>query len=100
MRRVFLDADVLFTAAHNSRGKAAFVIEPNLVAKCPDALPRLVALLGGIASVTADSSAPSPEGLAARDAVIFRAAPTCRATHLLTGDLQRSGPFMNQPAVT
>jgi len=25
--RVFLDANVLFTAAHNPRGRAAFVIE-------------------------------------------------------------------------
>jgi uncharacterized protein len=62
--RVFLDANVLFTAAHNPRGKAAFVIElgsaghfliftsdaareeaeRNLAAKYPDSLLLLSAL--------------------------------------------------------
>ena len=27
MKRIFLDANVLFTAAHNPRGKAAFIVE-------------------------------------------------------------------------
>lgn len=117
--RVFLDANVLFTAAHNPQGKAAFIIElgaaghlslftsdaareeaeRNLAAKYPDVLSLLGALLGRITLVTADRSAPVPDGLAAKDAVIFQAAMACRATHLLTGDRQHFGPFMHQPGL-
>ena len=115
--RVFLDANVLFTAAHNPRGKAAFVIElgaaghfllftsdaareeaeRNLAAKYRDSLPLLAALLGRITPITADLSAPVPDGLAAKDAVIFQAAVACRATHFLTGDLQHFGSIMTRP---
>jgi uncharacterized protein len=118
--RVFLDANVLFTAAHNPKGKAAFIIElgaaghfslftsdaarkeaeRNLSAKYPDAFPLLVALIGQITLVTADLFAPFPDGLPIKDAVIFQAAITCSATHFLTGDLRHFGPFMNQPDAT
>jgi uncharacterized protein len=117
--RVFFDANVLFTAAHNPLGKAAFVIElgaaghfslftsdaareeaeRNLAAKYPDSLPLLAALLGRITQVTVDLSAPFPAGLPAKDAVIFQAAGACRAPHFLTGDLNHFGPFMNQPDI-
>ena len=120
MMRVFLDANVLFTAAHNPRGKAAFVIElgtaghfslftsdaareeaeRNLAAKYPDALPFLETLLARITLIAADLSAPFPDGLPAKDAVIFQAAVACRATHFLTGDLRHFGPFMNRPDMT
>ena len=115
--RVFLDAKVLFTAAHNPQGKAAFVIElgaaghfslftsdaareeaeRNLAAKYPDSVPLLAALLDWITLVTADLSVPFPDGLPAKDAVIFQAAVTCRATHFLTGDWQHFGSLMNRP---
>lgn len=117
---VFLDANVLFTAAHNPRGKAAFVIElgsvgyfslftsdaareeatHNLAAKYPSALPQLKILLGSISTVTADLSAPFPDGLPAKDAVIFQAAVACGAINVLTGDLHHFGPFMNRPDAT
>ena len=91
--RVFLDANVLFTAAHNPRGKAAFVIElgtaghfslfssdaareeaeRNLAAKYPGTLPLLAALLGRVTLVTADLSTSFPDGLPPKDAVIFQA---------------------------
>lgn len=120
MKRVFLDANVIFTAAHNPRGKAAFVIElgaaenfslfssdaareeaeRNLAVKYPDSLPVLTALLERITLVPADLSTPFPEGLPIKDAVIFQAAMTCRATHFLTGDLHHFGPLMNRPDVT
>jgi predicted nucleic acid-binding protein len=115
--RVFLDANVLFTAAHNPKGKAAFIIElgvaghfslftsdaarkeaeRNLSAKYPDAFPLLVALISQITLVKEDLSAPFPDGLPIKDAVIFQAASACSATHFLTGDLRHFGPFMNQP---
>lgn len=66
--RLFLDANILFTAAHNSKGKAALVIElgqaglwqlvtstyaleearRNLALKFPDGLERLDALAQGL----------------------------------------------------
>ena len=118
--RVFLDANVIFTAAHNPRGKAALVIElgaarhfslftsdaareeteRNLAAKYPDFLPLLAALIARITVVTADRSAPFPNGLPTKDAVLVQAAVTCRATHFLNGDLHRFGPLMNRPDVT
>ncbi len=81
--RVFLDANVLFTAAHNPGGKAAFVIElgvarhfllftsdaalveaeRNLAAKYPHSLPILEALMNNINLLAVDRSAPFPDGL-------------------------------------
>ncbi|MGO9314765.1 MAG: putative toxin-antitoxin system toxin component, PIN family [Syntrophobacteraceae bacterium] len=118
--RVFLDANVLFTAAHNPRGKAAFVIElgaggyfllftsdaalleaeSNLAAKYPHSLPFLKDLMSNINLLAADLSAPFIDGLPIKDAVIFQAAVSCRATHFLTGDLRHFGPFMNCPQAT
>jgi len=117
MMRVFLDANVLFTAAHNSRGKAAFVIElgtdghfflftsdiardealRNIALKYPDTLPNLKALLTKIVITPTDFSASFPKELPAKDAVIFQAAVASKATHILTGDLRHFGPLMNRP---
>ena len=118
--RVFLDANVIFTAVHNPHGKAAFVIElgtagyfllftsdaavmeaeRNLTAKHPGSLPFLPALMGSITLFTADLSASFPDGLPSKDAIIFQAAVSCHATHFLTGDLCHFGPFMNRPDAT
>ena len=118
--RVFLDANVLFTAAHNPRGKAAFVIElgvaghfllftsdaalgeaeTNLAVKYPHSLPFLKDLMSNINLLAADLSAPFIGGLPIKDAVIFQAAVSCHATHFLTGDLRHFGPFMNCPDAT
>lgn len=118
--RVFLDANVIFTAAHNPRGKAAFVFdlgtaghfllftsdaalaeaERKLEARYPGSIPFLSQLKDRISTVTADLSAPFPDGLPSKDALIFQAAVACRATHFLTGDLHHFGPFMNRPEAT
>lgn len=120
MMRVFLDANVLFTAAHNPKGKASLIIESetdghyllftsdaaieeskrNLAIKYPDCLSRLDDLLSRFTSFIADLSAPFPKGLPPKDAVSFQAAVACQATHFLTGDHRHFGPFMNQPNVT
>jgi predicted nucleic acid-binding protein len=120
MMRVFLDANVLFTAAHNPRGKAAFIIElgkagrfslytshtaldeaeRNLAAKYPEVLPLLKSLILPVVVTASDHSAFFPKGLPPKDAVIFQAAVGCGATHLLTGDLRHFGPFMNRPETT
>lgn len=118
--RVFLDANVLFTAAHNPHEKAAFIIElgaaghfllftsdaarveaeRNLAAKYPHSLPFFEALMNTITLAAADLSAAFPAGLPVEDAVIFQAARNCRATHFLTGDLGHFGAFMNRPETT
>lgn len=115
--RLFLDANILFTAAHNQSGKAAFVIElgaarhfqlftsayareeatRNLLSKYPASVPHLEKLLEQITITPVNPSAPFPATLAEKDAAIFQAAVTCRATHLLTGDIKHFGPFMNRP---
>ncbi|MHC1727653.1 MAG: DNA-binding protein [Syntrophobacteraceae bacterium] len=115
--RVFLDANLLFSVAHNPGGKTAFVIElggaghfllftsdaalveaeRNLAAKYPHSLPILEALMNNINLLAADHSAPFPDGLPIKDAVIFQAAVGCHATHFLTADLRHFGPFMNRP---
>ena len=115
--RLFLDANVLFTAIHNPRGKAALVIElsthglwtiyssdfaveearRNLARKFPefvdefDALADVLRLVGHSVGFCVSSWARS-EGSAD-----FQAAIACRATHLLTGDMKHFGAFMNQP---
>ena len=117
---VFLDANVLFTVAHNPCGKAAFVIEleaggyfllftsdaalleaeRNLAAKYPHSPPFHKDLVSNSNLLAADLSAPFIDGLPIKDAVIFQAAVSCRATHFLTGDLRHFGAFMNCPEAT
>jgi len=118
--RLFLDANVLFTAAHNPRGKATLVIElgdqgywelfsspyaleearRNLERKFPHSLEGLGTLQHGVRLVEHRAGLGFPEGLAQKDQPIFQAALACQATHLLTGDLKDFGPFMNQPENT
>ena len=118
--RLFLDANVLFTAAHNPRGKAALTIElgkkghwtlatspyaseearRNLERKFPQLRGRLHLLLQGIQLVGHRPELRFPPGLAEKDRPIFQAALAFHATHLLTGDLKDFGPFMNRPEET
>ena len=118
--RLFLDANVLFTAAHNPSGKAAFLFElageghwacltsalaveearRNLARKYPECLAQLKALLDR-AEIVADRPADDcPLPLADKDRPIFAAALKADATHLLTGDRLHFGPWMNRPAET
>jgi len=113
--RLFLDANILFTAAHNPKGKAALVIElgqaglwqlvtsayaleearRNLALKFPDGLERLDALAQGL-RMSPDAAAPDcPARLPDKDCPIYRAAHACRADVLLTGDLRDFGFLMN-----
>ena len=118
--RLFLDANVLFTAAHNPEGKAALVIElgvqgrctlfsstyakeearRNLERKFPQCLNSLEIVQNDIDLVDHQTSLVYPKGLAKKDQPIFQAALICRATHLLTGDIKDFGRFMNQPEDT
>lgn len=118
--RLFFDANTLFTAAHNPKGKAALVIElggagywtlctsayaieearRNLEAKFPDALPVLMESLAHFEIGNESRSHACPAGLPAKDCPIYLAALGCRASHLLTGDIKDFGPLMNQPDKT
>jgi len=115
--RVFLDANVLFTAAHNPRDKAAMVVtlgseglfqlatsayareeaRRNLERKAPDRLPEFNHQLSGIRLVADSPSIPCPADLAEKDWPIYRAAHACRANVLLTGDHRDFGFLMNAP---
>ncbi|MBI5420623.1 MAG: PIN domain-containing protein [Deltaproteobacteria bacterium] len=116
MRRLFLDSNVLFTAAHNPKGKAAFLFElggegywelytsayaaeearRNIALKFPDCLGRLEKLNSGLTIVPSGTGRSSPLHLPEKDRPVFEAAVRCRATHLLTGDRKHFGPFMNR----
>lgn len=115
-----MDANILFTTAHNPQGKAALVIElgqaglwqlvtstyaseearRNLALKFPDGLERLVTLLKNLRMTTDTADAECPVGLAEKDCPIYRAAHTCRADVLLTGDIRDFGFLMNDRSKT
>jgi predicted nucleic acid-binding protein len=117
VRRLFLDANVLFTAAHNPHGKAALVIQlataghweavtsalaieearRNLERKYPHCLLDFEALLSGIAQVPSGYGTHCPVPLPLQDTPILEAALHCQATHLITGDIKDFGPYMNRP---
>jgi predicted nucleic acid-binding protein len=118
--RLFLDANVPFTAARNPSGKAAFIIDlgsegyweamscsyaieearRNLSIKFPDDLERFESLMGTIIKVPSRSGRMCPVLLPEKDRPILEAAIHCNATHLLTGDVKDFGPFMNNPSIT
>jgi hypothetical protein len=120
LKRVFLDANVLFTAAHNPAGKAALVIEcggkghweivtntlaveearRNLALKFPDCLPKFELLLLKISVSPSRVEGTCSFTLSPQDRIIFLSALKCKATHLLTGDIKHFGPFMNKPKIT
>lgn len=115
MTRLFLDANVLFTAAHNPNGKAALVLElagqghwrvvtstyaaeearRNVALKFPGCLERLEQLLADIETLDSGRGGTCPLPLRDKDRPIFEAALRAGVTHLLTGDIRDFGPFMN-----
>ena len=119
MRR-FLDANVLFAAAHHPSGEAALAIEPgkkghrelatsrhalaearrNLERKFPRSEAGLHSLLRGIRLVEHRPGLPYSPDLAEKGRPIFQAALAGDATHLLAGDGKDFGPFMNRPEET
>lgn len=118
--RVFLDANVLFTAAYHPEGAAnallraripdcAFItcslaIEEarrNLAVKGPaHSLGHLDSLLLGLEVLGTPVSGHCPFPLAPKDLPIYWSAKQGRATHLLTGDLKDFGPWMDRPSKT
>jgi predicted nucleic acid-binding protein len=113
--RLFLDANILFTAAHNADGKASLVMElgqaglwqlvssayaleearRNIARKYPDRLQRLQTLTQDLALAPTDLEVRCPQPLPEKDCPIYRAALTCKADILLTGDIRDFGFLMN-----
>lgn len=120
MDKVFLDANVLFTAAHNAAGKAAFLFDAlslkrwdlissahaveearrNITLKYPECEARLQELLKQVDIVSQPALREVAIDLPEKDRPIYLAARSAKATHLLTGDLKHFGPHMNQPGKT
>jgi len=118
--RVFLDANVLFTAAHNPAGKAALVIalgvkgkwelvsssyaveeaRRNIASKFPQFQSRLHDLIESISIIASGTGIDCPVKLPDKDRPIMEAAIRSQATHLLTGDLRDFGALMNRPRQT
>lgn len=118
--RLFLDANVLFTAAHNPQGLSRLLFDlarhrvvsllsselavtearANLRLKTPDRAASLEPLLPLLQIVTAPVISPPIPALPADDQLILRAAIAGRATHLLTGDKRHFGPYFDKPEQT
>ncbi len=118
--RVFLDANVLFTAAYSPAGLSALLVElgvasrvtlltsplaiiearRNLEVKRPEALSDLERNLAAIrivgAPAPADVERLTPADLSARDRPILAAAIVAGATHFVTGDRRDFGRWMGR----
>ena len=107
MDRLFLDANVLFSAAYRDEAPlrrfwalagielltSAYAVAEALRHLDDEQRERLVALLEGV-SVVADAPAGAlPRGIAlrAKDAPILATAIAAKATHLITGDRRDFG---------
>ena len=126
MKRIFLDANVLFTAAHNSKGKAAWILSPtltelnridgtwdfrtsnyaveeayrNLQKKYPECLKKFENYISCIYIHPSGNGSTCPLSLPGKDKPIFESAIQTQSTHLLTGDMKDFGRFMNKPEET
>ncbi|MEX0733641.1 MAG: PIN domain-containing protein [Steroidobacteraceae bacterium] len=120
MDRLFLDANVLFTAAHNRAGKSAYLFDVlhfarwelhssdyaieearrNLAAKFPERVAILDSLIGRLNVIRQPARGEIGIRLPEKDQPIFLAAQAGGATHLLTGDLRHFKRHMNRPQQT
>ncbi len=112
MRRAFLDANVLFSAAYRvgaglmrlwdlpgtelvTSAYAAEEARRNLTSA--DQLNRLAEILART-QIVPESGAPMPVGvrLSEKDHPILKAAIAAEATHLVTGDVKDFGPYFGR----
>lgn len=113
MRRVFLDANVLFSAAYREKsGLLAFWRLPETVLlasgyaieearrnlESSQARARLDQLLSGVQTVVEGAGFHLPDSvrLAEKDRPILAAAIAAGATHLITGDLKDFGLLLGR----
>jgi predicted nucleic acid-binding protein len=112
MDRLFLDANLLFSAAYDARSglnrlwklkrvqlfSSAYAVEEARV-NLPEASQRLrLRKLCKILTLVATPTAPPPReiSLPEKDVPIFLAALAANATQLLTGDLRHFGPHYDK----
>ncbi len=118
MKKVFLDANVLFTAAHNPKGKAAWILTSsgdwtfvtsnyaveeavrNIQKKYPACLESLENYISNLSVYPSGDGSTCPISLPDKDKPIFESAMQTQSTHLLTGDMKDFGRFMNMPEET
>ena len=118
--RVFLDANVLFTAAHNPEGLSRLLFDlgrhkvvtrvssqlavdeahANLRRRRPDTAAALDPLVSRLEIVDPPSLAAPLLRLPDDDQLIFGAALAARVTQLLTGDKKHFGPYVDDPTRT
>ena len=119
--RVFLDANILFSAAYFPGSKVEeFVLDliaasqvvvltsayavsetqKNLLVKRPSGILHLETILNKIEMIDVPMSIHCPIDLPEKDHPIFVAAIHGRATHLITGDRKHFGKWMNKPKQT
>lgn len=116
--RLFLDANILFTAAHNPKGKSALILElgqeglwqlvtsayaleearRNIAIKFPACAPQLEAQAQTLRIVPDNPGLNCPDGLVDKDCPIYRAALASKSDLLLTGDIRDFGFLMNDRA--
>jgi len=112
--RVFLDANVLFSAAYGSPGlqrlwdlagkglcqlySSAYAIEEaRLNLDRQEHLPRLARLLARLTILPeADPQIPCPVSLSPKHRPILLAAIQAKTAHLVTGDLRHFGAYLGQ----
>lgn len=112
MDRVFLDANILFSAAYKPDARLLQLWKIKGIVLCssryaleearinlrqPDQQQALQKLCGGLHIFDA-ASGELPRGitLPEKDRPIFLSALEARATHLLTGDVQHFGPYLGR----
>ena len=118
--RVFLDANVIFTAAYNPTGLARLLFDLdrlsvltllgsehvleeariNLSLKRPGALDELRALEERIRLIPVPAQPAVSLELPQDDLLVFAAALAGRSTHLLTGDKKHFAPYFDRPDET
>ena len=120
--RVFLDANILFTAAYSPDGLSVLLVEVgaagrvtlltsplaiveaerNLEAKRPAALPTLRGSPTAVRVVREPASADverlTPPELSSKDRPLLAAAIVAHATHFVTGDVADFGRWMDRRA--
>jgi predicted nucleic acid-binding protein len=118
--RLFLDANILFTAAYSPGGLSGLLFELcrrgiiqlltsehaaeeariNLELKQTAALSALESRLKLVQVVHTPAKCPIPLNLPEDDLTIFAAALSCRATHFITGDKKHFARYFEKPDQT
>jgi predicted nucleic acid-binding protein len=118
--RIFLDANILFTAAYSPDGLSALLFElrrrkilllltsehaleeaqVNLRIKKTAALGVLTSMTELLELIHAPHQSPVLLDLPEDDLLIFASAVAGRASHLLTGDRKHFGRYFNKPDKT